>query len=79
MFLLVMTALLFLLNALITVIKSYYMERLSYSVKCRSYELLQKKHSELDLSMYENAGQQDQMHRADQEVGFRPVKIMVLS
>ncbi|MFA7043039.1 MAG: signal peptidase I [Bacteroidales bacterium] len=76
MFLLAMTALMFLLNALITVIKSYYMERLSYSVKCRSYELLQQKHSELDLSMYEDAGQQDQMHRADQEAGFRPVKIM---
>ncbi|MCX6308145.1 MAG: hypothetical protein NTY32_04665, partial [Bacteroidia bacterium] len=38
--------------------------------------LLHQKHTELDLLYYEDPNQQDKIHRAVQEAGFRPVKIM---
>jgi len=74
--LLVLTAVVFLLNALIMVVRGYFSEKLSHYVTHRTYEILHQKHAELDLEYYENPQLQDKIHRAVQEAGFRPVKIM---
>lgn len=71
-----LTALVFLLNALLIEFRSYYSERMSQSVSRHIYSVLHAKHSKLDLSNYENPKQQDSMHRAVQEASFRPVKIL---
>lgn len=71
-----LTALVFLLNALLIELRSYYSERMSQSVSRHIYSVLHAKHSKLDLSNYENPKQQDSMHRAVQEASFRPVKIL---
>lgn len=73
---LIVTALVFLLNALLIELRSYYSERMSQSVSRHIYSILHAKHSKLDLSNYENPKQQDSMHRAVQEASFRPVKIL---
>jgi len=70
------TAILFLFYALLNIIREYEMEKLSQSVTNKAYEQLHKKHSELDLSSYDDPTQQDKIHRAVQEAGFRPVKIL---
>lgn len=75
-YLLLLTALVFMSNAVLTVVRGYYFEKLSQSVTHRIYGLLHKKHAALDLSYYENPEQQDKIHRAVQEAGFRPVKIL---
>jgi len=74
--LILLTAAVFLLNALITVVRGYFFEKLSHSVTHHTYEMLHQKHAELDLEYYENPQLQDKIHRAVQEAGFRPVKIM---
>lgn len=73
--LIALTALMFMLNAIIMVIRSYFSEKLSFSVNCNIMEKLHNKHSKLDLEYYENPVLQDKIHRAVQEAGFRPVKI----
>ena len=73
---LILTALVFLLNALLIELRSYYSERMSQSVSRHIYSILHAKHGVLDLSNYENPKQQDSMHRAVQEASFRPVKIL---
>ncbi len=70
------TAFVFLLNVLLTELRTYFAEKLSQSVTMHIYSLLQAKHSVLDLSNYENPGKQDSLHRAVQEASFRPVKIL---
>ena len=74
--LLIVTALVFLINGILSEIKGYYSEKLSQSVTRRIYEMLHKKHASLDLSHYENPGEQDKIHRAVQEASFRPIKII---
>jgi len=74
--LLILTAAVFLINALTTVVRGYFFEKLSHSVTRRIYDMLHQKHTELDLEYYEDPQQQDKIHRAVQEAGFRPVKIM---
>lgn len=70
------TALVFLLNALVSVVRTVYFERLSFSVSMHIYSLLHGKHANLDMRYYEDSAEQDKIHRAVQEAGFRPVKIL---
>lgn len=70
------TALVFLLNALVSVVRTVYFERLSFSVSMHIYNLLHGKHANLDMRFYEDSAEQDKIHRAVQEAGFRPVKIV---
>lgn len=74
--LLVLTAVVFLLNALIMVVRGYFSEKLFHSVTHQTYRMLHQKHAALDLEYYENPQLQDKIHRAVQEAGFRPIKIM---
>ena len=74
--LLVITALVFLFNGILTEIKGYYSEKLSQSVTRRIYDKLHNKHASLDMPHYENPGEQDKIHRAVQEASFRPIKIL---
>lgn len=74
--LIVLTAAVFLLSGVLSVIHGFFFEKLSHAVTNHTYQLLHQKHTELDLSYYEDPNQQDKMHRAVQEAGFRPVKIM---
>ena len=74
--LIVLTATVFLLSGLLSVINGFFFEKLAHAVTNHTYGLLHQKHTELDLSYYEDPNQQDKIHRAVQEAGFRPVKIM---
>lgn len=75
-FLLVLTASVFLLSAVLNELRSYFGEKLSQSVTTRIYSQLHAKHAAIGLSNYENPVKQDKMHRAVQEASFRPVKIL---
>jgi ATP-binding cassette subfamily B protein len=74
--LIILTAAVFLLSGILSVINGFFFEKLSHSVTNHTFQLLHQKHAELDLSYYEDPNQQDKIHRAVQEAGFRPVKIM---
>ena len=74
--LLVVTALVFLANGILSEVRSYFSEKLSQSVIRCIYEKLHHKHASLDLSHYENHSEQDKIHRAVQEASFRPIKII---
>lgn len=74
--LIILTAFTFLLSGVLSVIHGFFFEKLSHTVTNHTYELLHQKHTKLDLSYYEDPNQQDKIHRAVQEAGFRPVKIM---
>lgn len=74
--LLIITALVFLVNAILSEINGFFSEKLSQSVTRRIYELLHKKHASLDISHYENPEEQDKIHRAVQEASFRPIKMI---
>lgn len=74
--LLIFTALVFLLNGVLTEIRALFSEKLSQSVARNIYAKLHRKHTQIDLSHYENATQQNAMHRAVQEASYRPVKII---
>jgi ATP-binding cassette, subfamily B, bacterial len=75
-FLIVLTGTAFLLNSILTLINGYYRERLSQSLSIYIYNLLHKKHTILDMAYLEDSAQQDKIHRAVQEAGFRPLKII---
>src|ERR1035437_7284920 len=74
--LLIVTGLIFLSNALISELRTYYFEKLAQSVTRHIYSQLHQKHSTLDLSNYENPDKQDKIHRAVEEASFRPIKIL---
>jgi len=74
--LIILTTSVFLLSGVLSVIHGYFFEKLSHVVTNNTFQLLHQKHTELDLSYYEDPNQQDKIHRAVQEAGFRPVKIM---
>jgi len=74
--LIVLTAAVFLLSGILTVIHGFFFEKLSHAVTKHIYQLMHQKHAELDLSYYEDPNQQDKIHRAVQEASYRPVKIM---
>lgn len=75
-FLLIITALFFLISGILSEVSSFYSEKLGQSVTRRIYEKLHWKHTALDLSNYENPAKQDKMHRAVQEASFRPIKML---
>ena len=70
------TGLVFLANLLVNSIGNYVREKLSQSVSLTIYALLHNKHSHLDFSHLENPEQQDMIHRATIEAGFRPNKLV---
>lgn len=74
--LLALAALTFFANALLTDVRSYVSEKLAQSVNKHIYTLLHGKHAKLGLRYYENHAEQDKIHRAVQEAGFRPLKII---
>lgn len=76
LFLLVLAAFTFFLNAILTDIRSYTSEKLAQSVNRYIYTLLHQQHAHLALSYYENHAEQDKIHRAVHEAGFRPLKII---
>ena len=73
---LIVTALVFLLSAVLSEISSFYMEKMAQSVTHTIYQKLHAKHIDLELSNYENPAKQDKIHRAVQEASYRPLKIM---
>jgi len=74
--LLIATALVFLLSAVLTEISSFFSEKMSQSVTHNIYQKLHAKHIDLELSNFENPAKQDKIHRAVQEASYRPLKIM---
>ncbi len=73
---LIVTALVFLANGVITEIRTYFSEKLSQSIVRNIYNKLHQKHTSLDLSHFENPKELDKTHRAVQEASFRPIKII---
>jgi ATP-binding cassette subfamily B protein len=69
------TAFIFLFNGILSEVRGYFSEKLTQSVTKNIYKKLHDKHIDLDLSHYENAKEQNAMHRAIQEASYRPVKI----
>lgn len=76
LFIIVLTGAAFLINTLLTLINGYSRERLSQSLSIYIYNLLHKKHTQLDMAYLEDSEKQDIIHRAVQEAGFRPLKII---
>lgn len=74
--LLIATAVVFLLNMLVSELKTYSSEKLAQQIIGRMYGKLHYKHIELGLSHYENPKELDKIHRAVQEAAFRPVKLI---
>lgn len=72
---LALTALLFLAGGVLTTIGGGCTDQLNDRISRHAFRLLHDKHARLCLSDYEQAGQQNAMHRAAQEAGFRPVKM----
>jgi ATP-binding cassette subfamily B protein len=73
---LIAIALIFTANGIMSELRTYFAEQMSQSVTRNIYNRLHKKHTELDLSCYENPELQNQIHRAVQEASFRPLKII---
>lgn len=74
--LMLLAAATFFLNAILTDLRAYASEKLAQSVNRYIYQLLHQKHTVLGLRYYENHAEQDKIHRAVQEAGFRPLKII---
>ncbi len=74
---LVATACLFFFIGALRLVGNYYTNKLSIQLDQHAHRLLHDKHANLGLSYYESPEQQDLMHRAVQEAGFRPVKIVM--
>ena len=72
----IITGVVFLCNSIINILNSEYRERLSQSISLYIYGLLHKKHSSLDIAYLEDSAQQDKIHRAVTEAGFRPLKMV---
>jgi ATP-binding cassette subfamily B protein len=72
----VITGGVFLFNAVLNIISSELKERLSQSISVYIFKLLHLKYVNLDMAYLEDADQQDKIHRAVQESGFRPLKMV---
>lgn len=72
--LLAVTAFFFLLNGLLAEANSYFSEKLGQSINRSVYKLLHHRHTEQQLSAYENPEKQNQIHRIVQEASYRPLK-----
>jgi ATP-binding cassette subfamily B protein len=66
----------FLISSVLTILSGEFRERLSQSVSLYIYELLQEKHINLDMAYLEDSSSQDKIHRAVNEAGFRPIKMV---
>jgi ATP-binding cassette, subfamily B, bacterial len=64
------------MNGVLAELKAYFLEKMAQSVSRYVYALLHQKLATLDLSNFENPDKQDKAHRAVQEAGFRPIKIL---
>lgn len=71
----IIIGLVFLFSSILNILSGEFRERLSQSVSLYIYNLLHQKHIKLDMAYLEDAGQQDKIHRAVQESGFRPLKM----
>lgn len=74
--LLTLTAISFIITAILNELKTYYSEKIAQSVSKNIFHKLHQRHSTLPLSHYENPEQQDKIHRAVQEASYRPLKIV---
>ena len=74
--LIAITGFVFLLNLILNSTGTYIREKLSQSIALSIYSLLHTKHSQLDYANLENPEQQDKIHRATVEAGFRPNKLV---
>lgn len=72
----VVTGVVFLFSAILNILGAEFRERLSQSVTTYIFDLLHRKHSVLGMAYLEHAGQQDKIHRAVQEAGHRPLKMI---
>jgi ATP-binding cassette subfamily B protein len=77
--LIALTGLVFLLNLIVNSWGAFVREKLSQSVSLTIYKLLQSKHAHLDFAHLEDSQQQDTIHRATVEAGFRPNKLVQAS
>ena len=73
------TGLVFLLGLIINSIGTYTREQLSQSVSLTIYNRLHTKHSHLKYENIEDPPQQEIIHRATIEAGFRPMKLVQAS
>jgi ATP-binding cassette, subfamily B, bacterial len=74
--LILVTGIVFLLNLIVNSSGSYLREKLSQSISLSVYKLLHSKHSQLDFANLEDSEQQDKIHRATVEAGYRPNKLV---
>lgn len=72
----ILTAIVFIVSGILNTIQPYYFEKLSYKVTNNIFRLLHDKHSQMELSYYEDSALQDKIFRAEQEANYRPVRIM---
>ncbi len=75
-FIIGLIALAFLISAVLTIFNGFVREKLLQSVFRRVMDLLHKKYASLDMEYLENAEDQDKIHRAIQEAGSRPDKMI---
>jgi len=73
------TGFVFLLNLIVNSTGNYIREKLSQSISLTIYSLLHTKHAQLDFGQLDNPEQQDEIHRATLEAGFRPNKLVQAS
>jgi ATP-binding cassette subfamily B protein len=66
----------FLLLSVLSILSRLARERLSQSVSVYVYGLLHEKYTNLDLEYLEDSNNQDKIHRAVQEAGLRPNKMI---
>jgi ATP-binding cassette, subfamily B, bacterial len=69
-------ALAFFIQSILSIYSGITREKLSQSVSIHIYNLLYEKYASLELEYLEDATQQDKIHRAIQEAGFRPNKMI---
>ncbi|HNW99196.1 MAG TPA: signal peptidase I [Bacteroidales bacterium] len=72
----IITGIVFLFSSILSIFSSILRERLSQSVSLYIYNLLHRKHITLDMAYLEDSEQQDKIHRAVNEAGFRPLKMI---
>ncbi|MEI6347743.1 MAG: signal peptidase I [Bacteroidota bacterium] len=72
----VVTGIAFLAQSILSIIGNEIRVRLTQSITMYIYRLLHKKYSSLEMAYIEDANQQDVIHRAVQEAGFRPIKMV---
>ncbi len=69
-------AIVFFIQSMLSLSSRIIREKLFQSVTIHVYDLLHDKYASLDMECLEDASQQDKIHRAIQEAGFRPVKMI---